>query len=222
METDQMIMEAREYVKDRLKSEPSGHDWWHIYRVAEWSKRLAEQEGADPVVCELAALFHDLADEKIVASKEEGMAAISYWLTEHGADAALVDHVLEIIGTMSYGGGGGRPMSTLEGRVVQDADRLDAIGAIGIARTFAFGGSRGRLMYDPAEPPRNSMTQEEYRSRQGTTVNHFYEKLLKLKDLMNTPAAQREAAARHAFMEQFLAQFHREWPGEEAPKKGRD
>ncbi|OZB97976.1 HD domain-containing protein [Paenibacillus sp. XY044] len=214
MDAEWIIQEAREYVKDRLKSEPSGHDWWHIYRVAEWAKRLADQEEADPLVCELAALFHDLADEKIVPSKEEGIAAISAWLANHGADAPLVDHVLEIIRMMSYGGGGGKPMSTLEGRVVQDADRLDAIGAIGIARTFAFGGSRGRLMYDPAEPPRTIMTQEEYRSRQGTTINHFYEKLLKLKDLMNTPAARREAASRHAFMEQFLAQFKHEWPGE--------
>lgn len=214
MNTTWMISEAREYVKGRLANEPSGHDWWHIYRVAEWSKKLAEQEGADAVVCELAALFHDLADEKIVESKKEGLAVISLWLTNHGADAQLVAHVADIIATMSYGGGGAEPMKTLEGRVVQDADRLDAIGAIGIARTFAYAGSRGHLIYDPDLSPRAEMTREQYKNEPGTAINHFYEKLLKLKDLLNTPSAKEVAINRHAFMEQFLDKFMKEWnPG---------
>ncbi|AFC33537.1 HD domain-containing protein [Paenibacillus mucilaginosus 3016] len=209
-----IIGQAERLVQEQLGGDSSGHDWWHMFRVARTARRIAEAEGADVFVCELAALLHDLADEKLVEDKEAGQRRIEAWLNEAGVSPGDTDHIMEIIRTVSYSGGHGVPMRTLEGRIVQDADRLDAIGAIGIGRTFAYGGAKGRLMHDPAQAPREAMTQEEYRSSGGTAINHFYEKLLKLKDLMNTDTGRALALERHRYMEGFLEQFYQEWEGE--------
>jgi uncharacterized protein len=216
-EMQQHILEqARAYVREELERDSSGHDWWHIARVTEMAVRLAAKEQADPFVCELAALLHDIADAKLNPSKEAGLQKVRTWLEQQDTDPESREHIMEIIATMSYSGGHGKPMSTLEGKVVQDADRLDAIGAIGIARTFAYAGSKGHLMHNPELPPREQMSEEQYRKEQGTAVNHFHEKLLKLKDLMNTEAARRVAEERHRVMERFLEQFTNEWDAKDA------
>ncbi|NGZ75637.1 HD domain-containing protein [Saccharibacillus alkalitolerans] len=208
-----ILRAAAVLAKGELEHESSGHDWWHIHRVTKLAKTIAAEEGADLFVCELAALLHDLADEKLVDDHEAGMKRTESWMLENGASAEEASRVLEIISTMSFRGGSGSPMTTLEGRVVQDADRLDAIGAIGIARTFVYSGKKGRPMHDPNIPVRHKMTPEEYRSGNDTAINHFHEKLLKLQDLMNTDAGRRIAEERHSFMLEFLERFEREWNG---------
>ncbi|RUT33418.1 HD domain-containing protein [Paenibacillus zeisoli] len=199
MDQQDVIQSAEQYVRQELGSDSSGHDWWHIDRVRRLALELAEREQANAFICELAALLHDIADVKLNESKQAGLDKVHLWLTAHVTERDILDEVMEIIGTMSYNGGGNPPMGTLEGRVVQDADRLDAIGAIGIARTFAYGGSRGRMMYDPESSSGNA------------TIDHFYDKLLRLKDLMNTAYGKELAQSRHEFMEAFLIQFYLEW-----------
>jgi uncharacterized protein len=213
MDQNIIVKEAREFVKNRLGSDSSGHDWWHIERVTRTALFLAKEEGADIFVCELAALLHDVADEKLNPSLEEGLNAVLKWLDVHGVEKEAAEHVMQIISTMSYKGGKNAPVTTKEAKVVQDADRLDALGAMGIARTFAYAGWKGDLIYDPAQPSRKEFTHEEYRHGKSTAINHFYEKLLKLKDLMNTESGKRMAESRHSFMERFLEQFYAEWAG---------
>ncbi|MEB1809362.1 MAG: HD domain-containing protein [Bacillaceae bacterium] len=208
------IKQTETYVHNELSGEASGHDWWHIYRVTKLAKTIASVEGADVFICEMAALLHDIADEKLNESEEAGLKKVESWLQKIEVEDATMKHIMEIIASMSFKGGGQLPMKTLEGQVVQDADRLDALGAIGIARTFAFGGAKGNIMYDPSIKPRESMSKEDYQKRDNTAINHFYEKLLKLKDLMNTPYGKQLAEGRHQYMEQFLNQFYREWEGE--------
>jgi uncharacterized protein len=208
-----MIEQTEEFVKRQLANESSGHDWYHIYRVQKLSENIAEQEGADPFICVMAALLHDLADEKIAGSEEAGLNNVKQWLESLHVEQEDSIHILSIISTMSFKGGNQSPMLTIEGKVVQDADRLDAIGAIGIGRTFAYSGAKGQLMYDPEIPVRETMTKEEYRNQKSTAVNHFYEKLLKLKNHMNTTYAKKLADERHVFLEQFLDQFFAEWEG---------
>ncbi|MDF2960070.1 MAG: metal dependent phosphohydrolase [Paenibacillus sp.] len=210
-----LLEEARAFVKQRLEADSSGHDWWHIERVTRTAQWIAKEEGADAFICELAALMHDIADEKLNSSEEEGLSVVHSWLTEHGVQKEAAAHVMQIISTLSYKGGHNPPVTTKEARVVQDADRLDAIGAVGIARTFAYAGWKGDLMYDPAQPARTDMSHEEYRKGRSTAVNHFYEKLLKLKDLMNTESGKRMAESRHAYMVQFLERFYKEWSGQD-------
>lgn len=212
-EQDRLLRRAEEYVRGELGGDSSGHDWWHIERVRRTAVTIARAEGADVFVCELAALLHDIADEKLAGSEEAGRRKVEEWLHAAGADAETCGHVLEIIGTMSFKGGGGSAMRTLEGRVVQDADRLDALGAVGIGRTFAYSGATGQLMHDPELPPRETMSAEQYRKGRSTAINHFPEKLFKLKERMNTPYARRMAEERHRFMEQFVARFLEEWEG---------
>jgi uncharacterized protein len=209
----EIIARARAFVKKELSQDSSGHDWWHISRVTNTALKIAEAEKADLFICELAALLHDIADEKLNASKQAGLEKVNNWLQENGVDAFATEQVMEIIGTMSYNGGNNKPMQTLEGKIVQDADRLDALGAIGIARTFAYSGHKGHAMHNPDLAVRQEMTPEEYRTG-GTAINHFYEKLLKLKTLMNTTHGKKLAAERHAYMEAFLEQFYQEWDGE--------
>ncbi|MEC1720094.1 HD domain-containing protein [Schinkia azotoformans] len=214
MDKNRLIEEATAFVRSELENEASGHDWWHIARVTKMAKHIAEQEGADVFICEMAALLHDIADEKLNEGGEEaGLKRVKDWLEVHQADNEMINTIIEIISTMSFKGGNHPPMTTLEGKVVQDADRLDAIGAIGIARTFAYAGAHGDLIYDPAIHPREKMTKEEYRAVKTTAVNHFYEKLLKLKNLMNTDTAKEMAEARHQLMEDFLQKFYHEWEG---------
>ena len=211
MKKQEQIQKTVAFVKNILEKDASGHDWYHIERVHKLAISLSEKEGGNRFVIEMAALLHDVADEKLNESEEAGMKKVSDWL--EGLDVAEEEkeHILHIIANMSYKGGHGGNIETLEGKVVQDADRLDALGAIGVARTFAYGGAKGRLMYDPNIPPREVMTKEEYRKNNDPSLNHFYEKLLKLKDLMNTEAAKKEAEVRHRYMEEFIEQFMKEW-----------
>ncbi|MBH0173243.1 HD domain-containing protein [Fictibacillus sp. 23RED33] len=210
---EKMIEQTETFVKDKLRDESSGHDWYHIYRVKNLALNIAEKEGADHFVCVMAALLHDIADEKIAETEEEGLKEVKQWLESISVEKAYITHIMTIISTMSFKGGSGKEMESIEGKVVQDADRLDAIGAIGIGRTFAYSGAKGQLMYDPAIPVRETMTKEQYRNERSTAINHFYEKLLKLKHGMNTPYAKKLADDRHAFLENFLEQFFEEWEG---------
>jgi uncharacterized protein len=210
---DTILAEAEAFARDVLTGESSGHDWWHIARVRALARTIAAMEDADTFVCELAALLHDIADPKIAGDWESGLARIRDWLEAHDVPAAEREHVLDIIASISFAGGSKPAPKTLEGRVVQDADRLDAIGAMGIARAFAYGGAHGRILYDPTVAPRETMTAEEYRSHLTPTINHFYEKLLLLKDRMNTDFARRLAEQRHRVMQAFLDEFYAEWDG---------
>lgn len=212
MNKAQIITEAEAFAQAELGQDTTGHDWWHTERVRNTAALIAEMEGADTFICTTAALLHDVADEKLNPSKEEGLRKVHNWLAERVREEAQLTHIMNIIATMSFSGGGGEPMSTLEGQCVQDADRLDALGAIGIARTMVFSGAKGRPVYDPQLPPRDETLKQEYRDySKGTAVNHFYEKLLKLKDLMNTGYGRKLAEERHEFMLKYLEQFYREW-----------
>lgn len=206
------LTEAR--VRELLAGDATGHDWWHIERVRRLALRLAAEEGADPLVVELAALLHDVADWKLSGDADAGARHARAWLTSLGVEAAVVEHVSGIVAGVSFKGAGvATPMSTIEGRVVQDADRLDALGAIGIARAFAYGGSRGRALHEPEESPRLHASFAEYRSATGSTLNHFHEKLLLLRGRMHTAAGRRLADERHRFMEEFVRRFLAEWEG---------
>jgi len=202
-----------EHVRRTLDGDSSGHDWWHIDRVRRNALRIAREEQADCVVVELAALLHDIADWKFHGGDETaGPRAAGDWLSRNGVDSATIEVVCDIIAKVSFKGAGvPTTMPTLEGKCVQDGDRLDAIGAIGIARAFAFGGHFGRAMYDPEIPAEAHDSFAAYKSKAGPTINHFYEKLLLLKDRMQTTAGRRLALERHQFMETFLLQFFHEW-----------
>ncbi len=214
MTPEQIIQKTAEYVKTEFERDSSGHDWWHIYRVWKNALALCQRETADVFTVELAALLHDLDDWKLSPSADGTPVRAAAWLRQMEVAPAVSDHVCEIITHLSFKGAGvENQIRTLEGQIVQDADRLDAIGAIGIARAFAYGGHKGRSLYDPAEAPQMHQSFEQYKSSQGHTINHFYEKLLLLKERMNTPAARQMAAERHAFMEQFLERFFSEWEG---------
>ncbi|MBW4085740.1 HD domain-containing protein [Paenibacillus sp. S150] len=207
-----IVTEAENFAKEQLGRDKTGHDWFHTDRVRNMAALIAGMEQADVFVCTVAALLHDVADEKLNPSKEAGLLKVHSWLAGHLSDEVQIGHIMQIIETMSFSGGGGEPMSTLEGQVVQDADRLDALGAIGITRVLIFSGAKGRPVYDPDITPRDESLQKEYRDySKGTAVNHFYEKLLKLKDLMNTPYGRKLADERHEFMLGFLEQFYKEW-----------
>lgn len=216
MDRAAVIERTREHVRRQLQGDPSGHDWWHIERVRTLALRLAEQEGADLFVVELAALLHDIADWKFHAGDPEvGPEMAAAWLQECGLESAVIEHVGSIIRNMSFKGSGvPTPMASVEGQVVQDADRLDALGAIGIARAFAYGGHQGREIFDPDVDSDSHETFDAYRSSASSTINHFHEKLLLLAERMNTPGARRIADERHRYMEGFLDRFHREWDGE--------
>lgn len=212
-----VISKTRDYVRKTFKGEGTGHDWWHIYRVWNMARRIAYVEkGADLFVVELAALLHDIADWKFNNGDETaGPLAAGKWLTKMGVDNETINHICGVIGDMSFKGAGVKTrMNTIEGMIVQDADRLDAMGAIGIARTFAYGGFKGREIYNPDVKFVKHKSFEEYRKSTGTTINHFYEKLLLLEDLMNTATAKKIARKRHEFMLKFLDRFYREWDGE--------
>lgn len=205
---------AEELVSARLSGEASGHDWWHIVRVRNTARSIAQVEGADVFICELAALLHDMADEKLSDNPDQELGNLQTWMAEQGVTDIAIDQVLDIISTMSFKGSGSSKPSTLEGLIVQDADRLDAIGAIGIARCMAYSGSKGRLIHDPNKQARENLTAEDYRKGDDTAIMHFYEKLLKLKDLMNTDYGRKMAEQRHAYLEDFLSEFYAEWDGQ--------
>lgn len=211
-----LINKTAAFVKESLQHAESGHDWWHTERVWKNARLLLRSEDADHLIVELAALLHDIADSKFHNGDEEiGPETAGNFLQSIGVEGNVVFHVEQIIRNMSYKSGLAEiDYSSKEMEIVQDADRLDAIGAIGIARTFTYGGYKNRTLYDPAIEPKPSQSKEEYKNSTAPTVNHFYEKLLLLKNKMNTPAARRIAAERHEFMERYLAQFFAEWQGE--------
>ena len=201
------------FVKEKLEGAEAGHDWFHIERVWKLSKKIAEKEGGNLEVIELSALLHDIADPKFHNGDETLALKISKdFLEEIQVDAELIEQVLSVIKNISFKNRAEAPENPpLELQIVQDADRLDAVGAIGIARTFNFGGFKNNLMYHPEIKPNLGMNKEEYKKSNGTTINHFYEKLLLLKDLMNTETAKKIASERHNFMLQFLDEFYKEW-----------
>ena len=201
------------FVKEKLEGAEAGHDWFHIERVWKLSKKIAEKEGGNLEVIELSALLHDIADPKFHNGDETLALKISKdFLEEIHVNAELIEQVLFVIKKISFKNRAEAPENPpLELQIVQDADRLDAIGAIGIARTFNFGGFKNNLMYHPEIKPNLGMNKEEYKKSNGTTINHFYEKLLLLKDLMNTETAKKIASERHNFMLQFLDEFYKEW-----------
>jgi uncharacterized protein len=203
------------YVKERLSINYPGHDWHHVERVWKMARHIGEREAADMFVVELAALLHDIADWKFHDGDETaGPREARKWLESLGVEEQTIAHVCGIIKDLSFKGAGVTSvMKTLEGKVVQDADRLDAIGAIGIARAFAYGGYKQREIHNPSQQPVHHSSFEEYKNSSGTTINHFYEKLLLLKDLMNTPTARERAEERHRFMQEYLERFFREWDG---------
>ena len=191
--------------------DPGGHDRFHTLRVARTALYLAGRTGADPHVTALAALLHDVDDRKLSPGTAGTLSNAAAVLSDPALDEAERNAILTAIREVSFRGTDSVTPSTLEGMCVQDADRLDAVGAVGIARAFAYGGSRGRKLYDPNEPPETDMDGEAYARRTSHTVNHFYEKLLKLKDMMNTEPAKRIAAERDRFMRAFLDEFYAEW-----------
>lgn len=210
-----MIQQTIDYVKSELENAEGGHDWWHIYRVWKTAKQIAISESVDNQVVELGALLHDIADSKFHDGDETiGPRKASKFLTSIGVDQKRIDHVILIIQNISFGGGNfEKKFHSPELAVVQDADRLDALGAIGIARTFNYGGFKNRAIYDPNIPPQLNMTKEEYKKSTAPSINHFYEKLLLLKERMNTPTGKKMADQRHQFMENYLNQFYQEWEG---------
>jgi uncharacterized protein len=214
-----IVTRTADYGRQQLAGDSTGHDWWHIYRVWRTALRLVEAEGADRFVVELAALLHDLDDWKLHdgdGGEPRGPLLARAWLEGCAVDAGVVAHVCAIIEHLSFKGAGvPTPMSSIEGMIVQDADRLDALGAIGIARAFAYGGAKGRLLHDPGIQPQLHSSFEHYRASQSTTVNHFYEKLLLLQERMNTPSARAIAERRTRTIEAFLAAFYREWDGQD-------
>lgn len=213
---DALILKTKEFVKAELANAEGGHDWFHIERVWKTAKTIAQQENVDLQIVELGALLHDIADSKFHNGDEEvGPTKTRTFLTSLLVDEATVDHVVNIVKNISYKGGNEKQaFHSPELDVVQDADRLDALGAIGIARTFNYGGHKGFALHDPSIPPNLNMTKEEYKTNTAPTINHFYEKLLLLKDRMNTETGKKMAEQRHQFMEVYLEQFYKEWEGE--------
>lgn len=208
-----LIQNTIQLVKQKLEGTESGHDWFHIERVWKLSSYIQEREGGDQQVIELAALLHDIADPKF-HNGDETLAAkiVNEFLTKQKLDNETIEKVIFIIENMSFKNRNDAPQNLpLELKIVQDADRLDAIGAIGIARTFNFGGYKNNLIYHPDIPPKINQTKEEYKKSNGTTINHFYEKLLLLKDMMNTNTAKDLATERHQLMLNFLDEFYKEW-----------
>ncbi len=213
LEEQNIIDSCASYVQKELENGEKGHDWWHIQRVWHTAKLIAAYEPSNPFVVELAALLHDIADSKFHGGNEDiGPKKAVSFLKSMGVEPSVVEHVGNIIRHISFKGGNHLSVfNSPELRVVQDADRLDAIGAIGIARAFHYGGFKNRLLYHPDIQPNMNMTKDEYKKSDAPTINHFYEKLLLLKDRMNTPTGKSLAERKHAFMEQFLAEFHNEW-----------
>jgi len=210
-----MINKTIAFVKQELQNAESGHDWFHIERVWKTAKNIGEQENVNMQVIEFAALLHDIADSKFHDGDEEiGPTKAGEFLKSIDVDEETIIHVQQIIRNMSYKASLGTiNFSSKEMEVVQDADRLDAIGAIGIARAFTYGGYKNRVLYDPVIKPKLQQSKEEYKKSEAPTINHFYEKLLLLKDKMNTSSGKKLAEKRHQFMVNYLEQFYAEWEG---------
>jgi uncharacterized protein len=212
----EIIEQTIRFVKEQLKNTEGGHDWFHIERVYKNALLIAKEEKCDIEVVKLAALLHDIADSKFHNGDESvGPKTARTFLKAQNVKEETILHVIAIIENISFKGGNfDQQFHSKELAIVQDADRLDAIGAIGIARTFNYGGFKNRALYDPEIAPNLAMSKEEYKKSEAPTINHFYEKLLLLKDKMNTETGKKIAKKRHDFMIHFLAQFYAEWEGE--------
>ncbi len=204
------------FVKEKLQNAEAGHDWFHIERVYKNALLIASDENCDLTIVKLGALLHDIADSKFNDGDETvGPKVAREFLESQKASEEIITHVVNIIENISFKGGNfEKKFTSKELEIVQDADRLDALGAIGIARAFNYGGFKNRQLYNPEIAPKLNMSKEEYKNSESPTLNHFYEKLLLLKDKMNTPTGKKLAEQRHQFMEHFLAQFYAEWDGE--------
>lgn len=226
MDRQEIIEKTELFVKQTLSKDSTGHDWWHIHRVRNLAKRIARHEGADIFIVELAALLHDIGDYKFFQGDEEaGVAKVRKWLSSLEISPSVIDKIVEITSQISFmytlpdkDKGRGKKNSTIptlskELIAVTDADRLDAMGAIGIARAFTYGGFFNRPIYDPAIKPSKSITREEYKTTEAPSINHFYEKLLKLKDMMHTKLGRKMAKRRHRFLNLYLKHFFKEWKG---------
>ena len=211
----EQINQTVQFVKHSLREAETGHDWWHINRVWNNAKLIWQTESANQFVVELAALLHDIADSKFHNGDEEiGPQRAGDFLKSIQVEESVITHVQQIIRNMSFKASLGEVnFHSKELEIVQDSDRLDAIGAIGIARAFTYGGFKNRELYNPEIPPALNMSKEEYKNSTAPTINHFYEKLLLLKDKMNTDTGSRIAGERHQFMLTYLAQFNNEWNG---------
>ncbi|MEI7727098.1 MAG: HD domain-containing protein [Bacteroidota bacterium] len=211
----EVIGNTVEFVKSELQHAEGGHDWWHIERVWKNAKTIARSEVVNLFVVEISALLHDIADHKFTGGDESiGVEKARNFLSDLAVDEVVIDHVEKIMTNISFKGGNFlQDFFSMELAVVQDADRLDALGAIGIARAFNYGGFKGRELYNPSIKPETGMTVEQYKRSQAPTINHFYEKLLLLKDRMNTETGRRMAERRHRFMELYLEEFLSEWEG---------
>jgi len=212
MTEKEILKQTAAFVRQKLEGEGTGHDWWHIHRVWQVSKAISKEEGGDSFVIELAALLHDIADHKFHNGDEKVGPQLAFdFLESLEVEKNIIDQVLQIMQEISFSKG--MKPGSLEGIIVQDADRLDAMGAIGIARAFAYGGYKQREIYNPEIAPIEYETKEDYKKNTNPTINHFYEKLLLLKDLMNTKKGKALAKERHLFMQNYLNQFYQEWDG---------
>ncbi len=212
---DNLIENTIQFVKERLENSEGGHDWFHIERVYKNSCLIAESEDCNLLVVKLSALLHDIADSKFHNGDESiGPAVAKDFMESEKVSNYIIEHVVKIIENISFKGGNEQKLfHSIELDIVQDADRLDAMGAIGIARAFNYGGFKNRKLYDPEINPNLNLTKEEYKNSTTPTINHFYEKLLLLKDKMNTETGKKLAQKRHDFMEIYLKQFYKEWEG---------
>lgn len=207
------IQRTESFVRDFFSGDSGGHDWWHTYRVCQLAKKIWEKEGGDLLVVELAALLHDVGDYKFSAENEAiGIDRISEWLKEIEVEERINSEVITIVTSINFRGSKDKKdCKSIECKIVQDADFLDAIGAIGIGRAFAYGGFKGHIIYDPAIKPVKYVSFEDYKKRESSTINHFYEKLLLLQEMINTDTGKIIADGRHKYMKHFLEQFHAEW-----------
>ncbi|WP_226681681.1 HD domain-containing protein [Sutcliffiella horikoshii] len=206
-----MIHKVEEYVESIFNNDSTGHDWFHIQRVRRLALHIGQEEKANLLMVEIIALLHDVLDDKITANKDKAKEEIAALLSELPLTKLHIDEILYTIENIGFKGGNGIVLESLEGKIVQDADRLDALGAIGAARTFMYSGAKGQAMYDPRIEARTNMTYEQYRGEKSTAINHFHEKLFLLKDTLQTEEAKKIALERHEFMTKFVDQFMKEW-----------
>lgn len=211
---EELIKRTKKYVEEFFQSDCGGHDYYHMLRVYNLAKFISKSEGGNQEIIDLAALLHDVDDYKLKKKDKDPFYNAKKFLKDNNVDEDKIEKICNIISTISYKGIDTVTPKSIEGKIVQDADRLDSIGAIGIGRVFAYGGKIGRPIYNPEIPYKKNMTCEQYYRHVGTTINLFYERLLKLKELMNTKTAKEMAERRHTYMEKFLQEFYGEWNGE--------
>ncbi|OGZ79140.1 MAG: phosphohydrolase [Candidatus Staskawiczbacteria bacterium RIFOXYB1_FULL_37_44] len=212
---EKIIEKIAGHIKKEFDGDPSGHDWWHVYRVWKMAKKIQKKEGGDLFIIELGALLHDIGDWKFNNDEKAGSKKSRELLKKLNVDEPAIKHICDIVDNVSFKGVNHKNgITTLEGKIVQDADRLDAIGAICIARVFAYGGTVGRAIYDPKIKPKPNQSSKAYKKNKSSGINHFYEKILLLKDILNTKTAKKIAIPRHKFMEAYLKEFFKEWEAE--------